>query len=1133
MQKIYISLLAVLAFFATGAQAQTILEEDFETGATKSQSTPLTRGEGWTTVNSYSGSNYRYNWFNEYSDPESTSGSTISGSGCAACDAPTGGNNPDGAGPREEILLSPELDLNDTYQLQFSWKVSPMNNRDNSKYDLQVRVVMGDNLNSAVTMFSIQNEAMLRESGVTQFPIDTWELHTSKIDLSDFKGQKVKLAFVFKMLKEIGNIAWIDDITVKKFTPATGPVAQLSMDRYDFKKVYIGEKVYSDVFTLTNVGKNGLMINSIDLPNGVTTTLNTAEINLRSYDKVAFQLAYEAQMTSAAAGTVVLHTTGGDVKIDIAAEKQLLPEGYMLETFNSYFPPAGWKNSGWYATTTAIEGDQSAYCGGGFTAAYLRSPRLDLSDGGKLTFTYYNQYEGDYAPEYDIELQVSYDNGETWTTKWTSDYQNGLNQLLTQEVDLGIGSDESYVRWYYPAIESDDEGAYDHSNFTLDRVLLPNVYGMDGVPGNCTVIQPANNATNVYPKDVVLEWGPAIFATGYKVYVGTSSACNELVNGVDVGNTLTYTIPVTAYETTYRWKVVAYNDKGESTTASTWRFTTQPDASVMEFPYVENFDECVQTKDIPNGWLSTTTITDLYPTWTNRRWEPLATSKAYGGTGASMFTMWLYGGYSSTLTSPEFTLPADGKSMSISFVWGDTHPVDLIIDETGLLEKQNVAGGNGYSDVVFEIYSDGQWKQASYLSENYNSDGDTKYWRNETINLDQYAGKTIQFRWTNHSYGNAHKGAALDNIVIDGTIEDGVVFNREMWDAGKVNFGKGNNSESLLTIRNNGKNNLKVKSATFDTDYFTTSIAAGQELKAGEGMPFDITFTAKEASKSVDDKLTIAFENGYEATFPVKGETLAKDVLYYTFEMNALEYDWKKDFTTVDVDRKANHELGYYETIVENDGGRYAFTQVTNNNSNLTAHTGTHTLGAAAPDDQSAADDWLISKQIVPAEGATFDFYARNLSTTNSVFVGDNDLHCVEVLVSENGTDDLADFTTVMRNTEMAYLPENQWHHFTVDLSAYAGKNINVALRHTTVSASFFALFDDLTFTHVADANGNPDDIRMTAVSADAQVTVYTLDGVQKVSGRGMQTMDKLEKGVYVVKVTDGENSQTMRIIRK
>ena len=116
MQKIYISLLAVLAFFATGARAQTILEEDFETGATKSQSTPLTRGEGWTTVNSYSGSNYRYNWFNEYSDPESTSGSTISGSGCAACDAPTGGNNPDGAGPREEILLSPELDLNDTYQ---------------------------------------------------------------------------------------------------------------------------------------------------------------------------------------------------------------------------------------------------------------------------------------------------------------------------------------------------------------------------------------------------------------------------------------------------------------------------------------------------------------------------------------------------------------------------------------------------------------------------------------------------------------------------------------------------------------------------------------------------------------------------------------------------------------------------------------------------------------------------------------------------------------------------------------------------------------------------------------------------------------------------------------------------------
>ena len=156
MKKIYLSLLAMLSLSV--AQAQTILSEDFETGNTGNDLTPVAAGEGWTTVNSYSGTNASYTWHNYYSDPESAGGPVIGGSCCAACDGPINVNPVDGSGPREEILLSPELDLNDTYQLQFSWRVSPMNAYDNSKYDLQVRVVTGGDLKSAETVFSIQNE---------------------------------------------------------------------------------------------------------------------------------------------------------------------------------------------------------------------------------------------------------------------------------------------------------------------------------------------------------------------------------------------------------------------------------------------------------------------------------------------------------------------------------------------------------------------------------------------------------------------------------------------------------------------------------------------------------------------------------------------------------------------------------------------------------------------------------------------------------------------------------------------------------------------------------------------------------------------------------------------------------------
>lgn len=1124
MKKFYLFLISILAWSAQPSQAQTILEEDFETGSTTDYSIPVAKGEGWTTVNSYTGTDIRFIWHNFYRDPNGQSGPTISGSGCAACDGPIA-TSADGAGPREEILLTPELDLSDTYMLQFTWFVSPMNAYDNSKYDLQVRIVTDGDLDGAETVFSIQNEQMLRESGVMVFPISTWEHHISKIDLSDWKGEKVKIAFVYKMFTNIANAVYMDDVSVKKWTPDATPVPELSMNRYNFGDMYIGEKMYTEVIRMTNKGKNGLQVTGMDLPEGVACMQDLSTINLNRYESVQFQLSYTASLMSPAECDAVIHTNGGDVKVALQANKVDIPDGYLLESFEGPFPPAGWRNNGWRGANMAIEGDQSAYAGGDFSNCTLRSPRLDLSDGGKVRFTYYNQYDGEAVPEYDIELQVSYDGGDNWTTKWVSDFENGLNQLLTEEVDLGMGSDESYIRWFYPAVEMDDEGAWDHSNFTLDRVLLPNVYGADGVPLNCTVVRPANNATDVYPKDVVLEWLPAQFAEGYKLYVGSNAEANNLIDGLDVGTALTYTIPECDYETTYRWKVVGYNSVGNSQTASTWKFTTQPDASVVEFPYSENFDDCTDAVPVPLGWLSAKSSDDVY---NFAKWSPNKIYP-YGGNGVSLAAGHLSAGQSVTLTTPPFRLPADGQSMSISFVWGNAHPSDLLVDETGLLKKENVEGGNGYDEVVFEIYSDGEWKQASYLSEAAIDDDGHKYWRNETIDLDEYAGKIVQFRWIDRCFTTYKGYGCLDNVVIDGTIVEGVAFNKESWNAGPVNYGKATTSGELLTILNNGKEDLKVKEVVFNTDNFESSIQPGDELLAGEGMPFTIQFNALDLEDEVEDEMTVEFESGYTATFPVTGIGLPKDVLYYGFENNPLDYQWKEDFTMVDIDKKVTYMSNYYETIFEDNGGRYAFTWVEHHNDNLLAHGGMYTIAAAAPDDNSAANDWLISKQIIPSETSTFDFYARNLGTTGSVFVGDNDLHSVTVLVSENGNTNTNDFKVAMGETEMPYLDENVWNHYTVDLSSYAGKPIYVAVRHTTVSANWFAFFDDFTFTGLAEPE-TPTSIQAAQIGANAEVEVYNVNGQLVATGRGMATVQKAGQGLYIVKVKDGSEVKTLRM---
>ncbi len=1116
-------LMAGLLCLGSAANAQTILSEDFETGNKGDKWQPVAAGAGWTVVSSYSGNNANYNWHNYYSDPKGEyTSATISGECCAGVDAPFVSST-DGNGPREEILLTPELDLNDNYQLEFKFKVSPVNCKDGQRYDLQVRVVTDDNLAGSETIFSIQNEKMLRESGVLVFPITDWNIYTPKIGLEDFKGEKVKLAFVYKMLDEAANVAWLDDVVVKKYTPATGPMAQLSLNRLEFGNIYIGEKVYSDVITLTNAGKDGLTISSVDLPEGLGITLDPSQVNLDTYGHVDFRISYAASMATPASGNVVLHTSGGDVTIAFNATKQFVPDGCTLETFEKYFPPAGWQSNGWNWTTYTLEGDNTVACGGDFSASTLRSPRLDLSNGGSVSFTYFNSFtdEAQY-PEYDIELQLSTDGGNSWTPKWTSDYKDGLNKILTETIDLGTGSDNSYIRWFYPAVESDDEGAAPHSTFYLDRVVLPALYGADGVPMAATKPSPANNSEEIYPRDVVLSWAPAQFAKGYKLYVGTNAAADDLINGMDLGNELTYTIPQCAYSTLYRWKVVAYNENGSCDTATTWKFTTQPDASVMEYPYVENF----MGDDIPTGWTSQPSA-DYNRVWEKNSLNPYKTdTETYG----VFYTMWLNAGDQNSLTTPEFQLP-DDDSMQISFIWGDEHPTDLVVDQTGLQKKTNVEPNNGVSELIFSIYADGQWNEISNLSDEH-FDGERKYWVNEKFDLTPYKGKRVQFRWTHKSYRGSDSGGSLTHVVLERILGDKAKFNMASWDAGKVNYDKSIDSGNQFTLLNEGINTLTVKSANFGTPNFSTSLKAGDVIEPDNGLQFSIRFDAIDTAAPVEDDLTVEFESGYKATFPVSATALPLGVYYYSFEPNDLDYKWNEDFTMIDADKAPGYSFSSYWVHYSADGQRCAFSVESDSMEDgmygmMRPISGQHAL-VGSSGQQVGADNWIISKKMKATENSTFDFWCRNWESLESVLPDPK--HNVTVLVSTTGNTDTKDFEVVLKRTEIPFQHMYEWNHYEVDLSKYADKDIYVALRHTTDGPSNLAFFDDFTFTGFDAAGSGVGEI--DAMSDNAQVEVYSLSGVLVAKGFGISTLQGLDKGLYVVRVAENGAMRTFKIAK-
>lgn len=83
-----------------------------------------------------------------------------------------------------------------------------------------------------------------------------------------------------------------------------------------------------------------------------------------------------------------------------------------------------------------------------------------------------------------------------------------------------------------------------------------------------------------------LEWESANNATGYKLYFGKDNPPTDILNGIDVGNVLTYEIleDDLEYSTTYYWKVVPYNAAGDAFECPVWSFTTENEPAPLPKP---------------------------------------------------------------------------------------------------------------------------------------------------------------------------------------------------------------------------------------------------------------------------------------------------------------------------------------------------------------------------------------------------------------------------------------------------------------------------------------------------------------------------------------------------------------------
>jgi len=1080
--------------------------------------------QGWTTEDSYNPADYQeprlyYNWTVAYSEK----GNTMNGKRYACVDGPTYDGDPaGGTGPRIEKLITPALDLDNTYRLTFNWKAAYHSAIELREYDLHVDVIdMADN--KATRIFTFSNEQQLRDSGVPCDIYDpnklwtNWGLQTSSFDLSQFEGKKIKIAFVYEIYKSASNVLYLDEIKVEQAAAETAPIAQISDTQYNFGNLYIGSKMYSTAFTIKNIGKSGLKITGFDAPQGMGVSYNK-DMELSKNQEGQFQLWYEAQLATPAEGVVTLKTNGGDVDINVKASKTVIPTGYQAEFFEGSFPPPGWSTEWWSGSPYALEGDQSA-CGRGFIEdTYLYAPRLDLSAADAptvLRFTYFNDFtsmDGDTYAGNDITVEVSTDGGQTWPNSvWTTyGKETGIIENVAIDLKQFAGNDDVRVRWKNSALYYDPEyGADESSTFYLDCVLLPSVYGMNSTPiMSATPVAPSDAATNVLPRSITFEWTEAQFAEGYKFYLGSASGTWDTADGTDLKNVTTHTVTDLGYDKTYYWKVVAYNAKGDAADVPVWSFTTQPDNTVTALPWTEGFEGDVFP---PLGW-----ETDVigYSKWSQNSTKPFDGSSCASVTGRT-------NGDEVSLTSPDINLPADTE-VTLSFWWGNDMAVALISDVNNVYPNPT-SGSNNEDEIYMEIYSDGAWKELAMLSDP--NPEDERHWIHELIDLTEYAGKTVALRWRYRMLNyNRANGASLDKVQLNAAGADMLEFSTSEWNAYKVNYRQTKSSKSFA-LNNFGTKPVKVKDVSFDSDNFSANLTTGTEIQPNTSANFRIRFDAMETcslpndSVEVKSTMTVKMDNGAELNLPVRGLALGKNLMFYDFEDDETGKA-PAGFTTFD-DNLPTNPITFW--TYPNKGAALSFFVLNENECyhSMKCPVGEQALmSVCSSTDAMSADDWLVSQEIVPGPDAKIKFDARSWESVNSVLPGT--CSKVSVWVTEGDATDKNSFEQVGSTHELSLYDNKDWEHLTFDISKYAGKKVHVAMRNV-ISGGLGSFFDNLEFSDI-----NVDYSGIETIDADISdiedAEIYTVSGI-----RVSADAETLPAGIYVVKA----NGKTTKVIKQ
>jgi len=194
--------------------------------------------------------------------------------------------------------------------------------------------------------------------------------------------------------------------------------------------------------------------------------------------------------------------------------------------------------------------------------------------GGGLIGSSQAEYNGGYYSHSYWDLESS---GQT--TSAGGEARNSIEMIYPH-------STSTYVEWDWQIWKPD----VDHSvNDGYPYLRDPDEFATQ-IPEPAIFVAPGNNSQSVLTT-TSLKWAPgfsytnANAPTGYTLWLGTDNSPTNMINGLDIGYTISYD-PIPDFEpnTTYYWKIVPYNAVGSALNCPIWSFTTYDNALTLSYP---------------------------------------------------------------------------------------------------------------------------------------------------------------------------------------------------------------------------------------------------------------------------------------------------------------------------------------------------------------------------------------------------------------------------------------------------------------------------------------------------------------------------------------------------------------------